>query len=302
MSVLDALIARSLPLLPRSLLWRVARRYIAGLSVEEALEKVRQGARRDCRATLDILGENVDRQELARGAREGYCKLLARVAEADLPAGISIKLSQLGVRHSAESASTHLARVLECARDVGRFVRIDMEDSSLTSTTLEIYRQLRARFDHVGVALQAYLRRSLDDLAALLPLQPDVRVCKGIYREPPEIAYLEREEVRQNFLDLLDRLLEGGGRAAVATHDPVLVDAALERLRRLGEKERERHEFQMLLGVGERLRERILAAGMRLRVYVPFGPNWYPYCLRRLRENPTIARYVLRDLLRAGDR
>ncbi len=296
MNVFDRLVAAALPLLPRALVWRVARRYIAGTGVDDALETVRAIARSGCRATLDILGEDVHDEQLASEARDAYCSLLERVEAAGLPSGISVKLSQLGARFSEELTRSNVEAVVRCAADRGRFVRIDMEDSSLTSLTLATYAGLAREHRNVGVVLQAYLRRSADDLRELMPLGPDVRICKGIYREPPSIAFTGRDEIRESFLRLLDILLEGGGRAAVATHDPPLVDAALERFARLPAEERERHEFQMLLGVGDALRPGILEAGMRLRIYVPFGERWHAYSLRRLRENPAIAGYVFRDL------
>ncbi len=297
MNWFNLLLARSLPLLPRGLIWRAAHRYIAGLSVEEAFETVRSLSRQGMKATLDILGEDVFEAPDARAACDAYCRLLARIAGENLPSGISIKLSQLGARFSEESAFQLAEETVRCAQIHGRFVRIDMEDSSLTALTLGIYRHLAGKYPNAGVALQAYLRRSAGDLDELLPLRPDIRLCKGIYVEPESKAFKDSEEIRRNFLLLLDKVLSHGGRAAVATHDPILVEQALERLRRLG-PERERHEFQMLLGVGEALRPRILSAGCRLRIYIPFGPKWHAYSLRRLRENPRLAQYVLKDFLR----
>ncbi|MBI4582562.1 MAG: proline dehydrogenase family protein [Planctomycetes bacterium] len=297
MNWFNLLLARSLPLFPRGLIWRAARRYIAGLSVEEAFQTVQALSRQGMKATLDILGEDVFEARNARAACDAYCRLIARVAGENLPSGISIKLSQLGARFSEESAFQLAEEVVRCAQPRGRFVRIDMEDSSLTALTLSIYQRLAWKYPNVGVALQAYLRRSAGDLDVLLPLRPDIRLCKGIYVEPESKAFKDPEEIRANFLLLLDRLLSCGGRVAVATHDPILVEEALERLRRLG-PERDRHEFQMLLGVGEALRPRLLDEGCRLRIYVPFGPKWHAYSLRRLRENPRLARYVLKDFLR----
>ena len=277
----------------------MAVRYVAGEDAEAAIAVVRRLADEGCAATLDVLGEDVEGEERALQAVEDYCCLLDPLnrAEAEVDAGISIKLSQLGVRLFAELALTNLERVVERAGTAGRRVRIDMEDSSLTSVTLKIYRTLVARFSNVGVVLQAYMRRSVDDLRDLLPLRPDVRIGKGIYRESPAIALTDEGEIRENFLRLVDLLLENAGRAAIATHDESLVDAALARFSSLIPEERAQHEFQMLLGVGGSLRQKIQAAGMRVRVYVPFGSSWYAYSLRRLRENPTIAGYVLKDFL-----
>jgi proline dehydrogenase len=299
MSVLDALIARTLPWIPRPIVWRVARRYIAGERLDDAARVIALLKARDLSATVDFLGEGVRRPEDADGARQAYAAALERLHADNLPSGISVKLTQLGLGIDPDLARANVESLAGLARKLGRFVRIDMEDSSTTDATIALYRHLRARFDNVGIVLQAYLRRTLDDAQALLPLSPDIRICKGIYAEPAELAYQDREEVRESFLKLLRTLLRGGGRVAIATHDPYLVDQGLALLR---EAEHGRHEFQMLLGVGHELRDRILSARARLRVYVPFGREWYPYSLRRLRENPRIAGYVFRDLLRLPSR
>src|SRR2546422_4925700 len=295
MSVLDRVVAGALPLLPRSAVWRVARRYIAGTRLDDAA-RVIQGLRdQGLHATLDFLGESVNRKEEADQAREAYLAALERIHADSLPSGISVKLSQLGLHFSASLARSNLETLVKRAREIDRFVRIDMEDSTTTDDTLGIYRELRPRYPNVGVVLQAYLRRSLADARSLLYLGADVRICKGIYVEPPELAYKDPDEIRRSYLGLLLLLLEGGPRVAIATHDPTLVGEALRLTE--GPAAAGRHEFQMLLGVGGALRERIRSSGRRLRVYVPYGQMWYAYSLRRLRENPRIAGYVFRDLV-----
>jgi proline dehydrogenase len=210
-----------------------------------------------------------------------------------------VKLSALGLVASETDAERRLRRIVEAA--AGRFVRIDMEDSSTTDATLGIYERLR-RDGHtrVGVVLQSMLRRSLADARRLLALgEPDVRVCKGIYLEPYAVAYADPELVRRNYVLLCETLLAGGGRVAAATHDERLV----YEMRRLGERldpNGERHEYQMLLGVEPPLRDLLLAAGERLRIYVPYGAESHAYAVRRLQENPRIAGYVLRDLARTA--
>jgi proline dehydrogenase len=187
--------------------------------------------------------------------------------------------------------------VVEEARRRGNFVRIDIEDSSCTDDTLDVFRRLQEEFPgHVGCALQAYLKRSADDVEDLLPLGPNVRLCKGIYIEPPSIAIKDPEGINTNFISLMTRLLEGGSYLGIATHDEPLVEAACQLVARLG-LDRSAYEFQMLLGVKEKLRAEILSRGHRLRVYVPFGSNWHAYSLRRLKENPQIAGHVLRGML-----
>jgi len=255
--------------------------------------------RRRLSATVDLLGEGVLDRRGSEEATSAYRTVLDRLNAEGLPSGISVKLTQLGLKIDAEMARENLDRLAEHAARLGRFVRIDMEDSSVTELTLAIYRKLRPRHANLGLALQAYLRRSEADVQSLLPLGPDIRLCKGIYAEPPEVAFQDPREIQESFLDLLWTLLEGGARVAIATHDPILIDEALRMTKRL-DIGTDRHEFQMLLGVGEDLQSRIIAHRRRLRVYVPFGESWYPYGLRRLRENPRIAGYVFRNWFKRG--
>ncbi len=297
MSLFDSLVAGALPWVPRSLVWRVARRYIAGLDIDAAVRVVRDLAAGGLHATLDVLGEGVRRPEDADAACHAYRAVLDRIASEALPSGVSIKLSQLGLALDPSLARKNVETVVEHAERAGRFVRIDMEDSSTTDATLAIYRDLRARHSKLGIVLQACLRRSEADVRALLPLAPDVRVCKGIYVEPASVAFHDPDEIRRKFLALVQLLLEGRARVAIATHDPVIVEESLRLTDRLGFGP-ETHEFQMLLGVGEQLRATLLSRRQKVRIYVPFGVHWYPYSLRRLRENPRIAGYVIRDLFR----
>lgn len=297
MGVFNALIARAIPLIPRSLVWRVARRYIAGLELGDAARLIQGLKNRGFFATVDLLGENVTSREEAIRARDAYCAIINRLHEDNLPAGISVKPTQLGLRIDPAIARENLEFIASHAADRSRFVRIDMEDSSTTDSTVSLYRELRGRFTNVGMALQSYLHRSYDDARALLPLHPDIRICKGIYREPARLALQGHEEIRQSFLRILQLLLSEGARVAIATHDEFLIEEGLRICRELGVKP-EQVEFQMLLGVGDKLWPRITASGYRIRIYVPFGKSWYAYSVRRLRENPKIAGYVLRGLFR----
>ncbi len=302
MAPLDRVIARTLPLAPRSLVDRVAARYMAGASVDDALRAVRGLHEEGLLATVDVLGEEVTSPAGADWTVEEYLRVLAALERGGVPGGISVKLSALGLVASEAEAERRLRRIVEAAH--GRFVRIDMEDSATTDATLGIYERLRRDGQtRVGVVLQSMLRRSLPDARRLLALgDPDVRVCKGIYLEPYAVAYTDPELVRRNYVLLCETLLEGGGRVAAATHDERLV----YEVRRLGERldpHGERHEFQMLLGVEPPLRELLVEAGARLRIYVPYGAESHAYALRRLQENPKVARYVLKDLRQtAGER
>lgn len=275
---------------------RVARRYVAETH-EEVLAVAGRFHRRGVGSTLDILGENVEERGEALDVTEEYLGLLDELTRHGLPSHVSVKLTHVGLRIDEDLAFDNIERLVRRAEELGTFVRIDMEDSSTTDASLRIFRGLRASRTAVGLAIQAYLRRSRADLESLLELRPDLRICKGIYREPPAIAFQERQEIRESFLALARSLLEGGGRVALATHDPWLVVRSLDLLRELAVAP-ERHEFQMLLGVGHELRPRIRAAGSGLRIYCPFGPRWYDYSLRRLRENPHFAGYIVKDLLK----
>jgi len=277
---------------------------MAGETMADAIATVRGLNAVGAAATVDVLGEFVHDVAQAEAAVVQYVEILAAIAHEGLDANVSIKLSALGLEIDPELAGSLAERVVEAAAGHGNFVRLDMEHSALTDATLDVYRKLRERgHENVGIVLQAYLRRTFDDVRALAALTPSVRLVKGIYIEPPEIAYTDRALVNRNFLALMDDLVERGCRLAVASHDDALVGEA----RRLADQRGltgEQLEFQLLLGVKEGLRASLIAAGRRVRIYVPFGEAWYGYSVRRMRENPSIAGAVARDVLRglAGGR
>jgi proline dehydrogenase len=244
---------------------------------------------------MDILGEDVHRIEQARDASENYRRLLDEIHLEKIDSNVSVKLTQLGLKVDRQACLGLADSVVTRAKEQGNFVRIDMEDSSCTTDTLEIYSELRQRHENVGVVIQAYLRRTADDVTALLPLKPNFRLCKGVYVEPEPIAYQEMSQINRNYLLLLDRLLRLGVHVGIATHDESLVRQAQKWIAEL-KLPTSAYEFQMLLGVTEPLRDRIRAAGHPLRVYIPFGRDWYAYSVRRLRENPRLAGYVLRAM------
>ncbi|MEM9301139.1 MAG: proline dehydrogenase family protein [Pseudomonadota bacterium] len=294
---LNAAMVAALPLMPRTLVWRISRRYIAGVSLADALATVKHLNERGVCATLDVLGEDVSRPDQVAEAAALYRRALDLIAEQRLDCNVSIKLSEMGLRFDEELCRRTMADLVARAEDRGNFVRIDMEDSSVTDVTLDIYRELRSRYPRVGTVLQACLRRTSDDVAALLAEGvAHLRLCKGIYIEPAEIAFTRREDVAASFRQLLEALLAGGcEKLGIATHDPALVRDALAALERMAVP-RGRYEFQMLLGVAERLRDELVDAGHPLRVYVPFGEHGFAYSSRRLRENPTIAGHVAKNL------
>jgi len=291
-------IAAAMPFVPRPLVWRFSRRYIAGVDLEDAYRTVGELNASDCSATIDVLGEDSTNPDEVRSAVDLYLKAIRDIHANTLRCGISVKLSELGLRFDVEGCRQAIRTLIASAADHDRFVRIDMEDSSVTSVTLDIYREMRREFENVGIVIQSCLRRSEQDIADLLEEAPtDVRLCKGIYIEPRAIAFVDPDEIRNSFNELLEQLLEGGARrVAIATHDPLLVEHAEAVIEKLGVDE-DRYEFQMLLGVAGTLRRELVARGHPLRVYVPFGDRWYAYSMRRLRENPNIAGHVVSNLL-----
>ena len=227
-----------------------------------------------------------------------YLQAIRDIHAQSLRCGVSVKLSEFGLRFDAAGCRAAVRKLIASAADHGSFVRIDMEDSSVTTVTLDIYREMRSEFDNVGIVIQSCLRRSEADIAELMDEgATDVRLCKGIYIEPEEIAFVDPDENRRSFMRLLEQLFEGGaGKVAIATHDPALTEHAEALIAKMA-IDRDRYEFQMLLGVAGTLRRELVHRGHPLRVYVPFGDRWYAYSMRRLRENPNIAGHVVGNLL-----
>ena len=289
MALLDRAIVRLLPAVPKPVVQRLSSRYIAGSSIDDAVRVVARLNAKGKLATVDVLGEEITSADEAHAIAAQYHDVLARIDANGLDANVSVKLTGLGLELDYDLCRENLQAVLLDARARGSFVRIDMEDSSTTDRTLRLYRELRdAGHENVGVVLQAYLRRTEDDLAGL----ENVRLCKGIYVEPVAIAYRGFDEVRANYVRCLEALVAQGSYVAVATHDEYLIREALRVVRDLPH---DRYEFQMLLGVRPDRADSLVGAGHRLRVYVPYGVQWYEYSLRRLQENPRIAGYVAAD-------
>jgi len=298
LALLDRAIVWMLPAVPKPVVRRLSDRYIAGPKLDDAIAVVRELNAAGKLATLDVLGEEVASREEALAIRAEYEEAMAAIEREGLEANVSVKLTGLGLAVDPALCAESVRALVSAAAENGRFVRIDMEDSSTTTATLDLYRELRAEGrDNVGIVLQAMLRRTLDDVLDLVALAPNVRVCKGIYVEPADIAYQGDEAIRFAFVETMAALWEGGAKVAVATHDEWLVAEALRLIEERG-LGRERYEFQMLLGVREELADELAREGHTLRVYVPYGRQWYEYSLRRLQENPKVAGYIARDSLR----
>ena len=278
---------------------RFARRFIAGERVGEALAAARALAARGIGCTLNHLGESVTAAAAARAAADGYAGLMRDVRAAGLTCQISVKPTQLGLAVDPSACEANLRRVLDAAGD-GCFVRIDMEQSRWVDPTLDVFERVwRDGRRNVGVVLQSYLYRTADDLARVNALGARVRLCKGAYREPPAVAWPRKADVNASFVRLMRSLLEDGVDPAFATHDPDMIAAARGHARALGLGP-DRFEFQLLYGVRRDLQARLVDQGHRVRVYVPFGGEWFPYFMRRLGERPANVLFVLRSLFHEG--
>ena len=298
-SLFDRLVVGTLPLVPKPVVYRFARRYVAGPTLEDAVRTVRELAAEGAMSTIDVLGEAVTRREQTEATRDEYLRVLETIAARGLPANVSVKPTAVGLSIDAALVRDNFRAICRKAAESGTFVRLDMEDSPTTEETLRLALELKEEFPNVGVVVQAYLRRTLRDLDRLVAARMNVRVCKGIYVEPRPIAFKDRQVVVENYAAIVEKHLSAGCYAGIATHDEACVQRALATIDRLGLPP-DRYEFQMLLGVDPLLRRTLLAAGHRLRVYVPFGKDWYKYSIRRLKENPAIARHTLNTLLGLG--
>jgi proline dehydrogenase len=298
LTLIDRAIVKVLPAVPRPVVRKLSQRYIAGSELADACRVVKQLNERGKMATLDVLGEEVHNQEEALAAVDAYRDVFDVIREQGLDSNVSVKLTGLGLKLDEGLCFENLSAIVRCAEERNNFVRIDMEDSSTTSETLAIYRRLRSDgLDNVGVVLQAYMKRTLGDIADLADLRPNVRACKGIYIEPPEIAYQEFDLVRLNFIEAIGALLDVDGYVAVASHDEWIIAESVRIFAERGLAP-EQYEFQMLLGVRPDLGDELVREGHRLRIYVPFGRQWYEYSLRRLQENPKIAGYIAADTVK----
>ena len=296
-SLLDRVVVTLLPAVPRRVVEKLSARYIAGATLDDSRRVVAALNADGKLATVDVLGEEVSDETEAAAIAAEYVAALDAFERDNLDANVSIKPTGLGLKLSYELCKRNVEAVIAAAEPTNRFVRIDMEDSSTTDDTLRLFRELRDEgHGRVGPVLQASLKRTVADAATLAGAS--VRLCKGIYVEPESIQFHDDQAVRASFVQTLETLLDGDCYAAIATHDEWLVEQSLRILRERGVQQ-DRYEFQMLLGVRPELGDRIVADGHRLRIYVPYGRQWYEYSLRRLQENPKIAGYVAGDLGRS---
>ncbi len=297
MSFFNKIIVSIVQIMPKALVGFFSKRYIAGETLDAAIRTVKDLNSKNIYATIDVLGESIKNKEEALQSKEAVLKVFDAVVENNLMANISIKPTQMGLGIDENFAFEAVSELVEKAEKLENFLRIDMEDSPYTDATFRLYKRLREKYDKVGVVVQAYLKRTFDDVVFLNKLDANYRLCKGIYIEPANIAYKDKQVIRKNFVKVLEAMLKSGSYVGIATHDEFLINEAYRLIREL-DIPKDRFEFQMLLGVREELRNKINSDGYKIRVYVPFGIDWYAYSIRRLKENPNIAGQIFMNIFK----
>ncbi|MDQ3803823.1 MAG: proline dehydrogenase family protein [Acidobacteriota bacterium] len=278
---------------------KMTTRFVAGETIEETVEAIRALNRLGCTASFDHLNESVTSAAEAEAEVREYLKILSRIDDTGIRSNVSIKLTQFGLGFDKDLAYRNARTVVEEAARRGNFVRVDMEDSAVTQVTLDIFRRLREEFDlnTVGIVVQSYLRRTESDVRELLKIPARIRLCKGAYNEPPEVAFPDKRDTDENYVRCMKLLLESGVYHGIATHDERMIDATVNFARQRG-LAKDAFEFQMLYGVRRDLQEKLARDGWPVRVYVPYGRHWYPYFMRRLAERPANVWFVLKNMLK----
>ena len=278
---------------------KLTTRFIAGENIDEAVAAIRDLNTHGCTASFDHLNESVGTIAETESEVREYLEVLARIDETGIDSNVSIKLSQFGLVIDPELAYRNARRIVADAAGRGNFVRVDMEGSNVTQATIDLFKRLRGEFglNDVGIVLQSYLFRTADDARELLKIPARIRLCKGAYNEPPEVAYPAKKDVDDNYVRVMQLLLASGVYHGIATHDPKMIEATIEFAQREGIG-KEAFEFQMLYGIRRDLQDQLARDGYRMRVYVPYGKHWYPYFMRRLAERPANIGFVLRNMLK----
>jgi len=282
-----------------SLFKKLTTRFIAGENIDEAVAAIKDLNARGCTASFDHLNESVGSTTETEAEVREYLDVLARIDESGIDSNVSIKLTQFGLEIDPELAYRNARRVVDDAVRRGNFVRVDMEGSNVTQSTIDVFKRLREEFglNDVGIVLQSYLYRTMDDARALLKIPARIRICKGAYNEPPEVAYPDKKDVDDNYVRVMQLLLASGVYHGIATHDPKMIDATVDFAQREGIG-KDAFEFQMLYGIRRDLQEQLSRDGYRMRVYVPYGKHWYPYFMRRLAERPANVWFVMKNLFK----
>lgn len=303
--MLNKLIANILPYMPKKLVWVFSRRYIAGESVDEGLLASKLLNQKNIEVTVDLLGEFIETLEEAESNKNQYLQIIGRFTSENIAGNFSLKPTMFGLLIDEETCYRYIREVVLLAASKNSFIRIDMEDSQCVDREIELLRKLHREFPkNVGLVVQSYLRRTLSDLESLLELHTEntplnYRLCKGIYVEPEKIAYKKYDEVREHFLEDLEFMFKNKIYVGIATHDQFLVENSYQLIEKY-QVPKSMYEFQMLYGVTPELRQSIIDNGHKMRVYVPFGKQWFNYSTRRLKENPKVASHIIKALFIRG--
>ena len=303
--MLNKMIAAMLPYFPKKLIWIFSKRYIAGETVEDAIRASKELNAQGIKVTIDILGEFIKNLDEAEKNKVEYIELIDRVQKENIDGNYSLKPTMFGLLLDKEVCYTHIREIVAKAASYNNFIRVDMEDSPCTDMEIELYRKLKTEFPkNVGLVVQAYLKRTYQDLNNLMDIHSsdtplNYRLCKGIYVEPAAIAYKKYEEINQHYLEDLEYMLKNGVYPGIATHDKPLIEGAYKLIEKYNVP-KNRYEFQMLYGVTPELRSSIVAKGHTMRIYIPFGKQWFGYSTRRLKENPKMASLIIKALFVRG--
>lgn len=299
------IISNLLPLMPEKLVWHFSKQYIAGETIDDAIEAARKLKQQGIMTTIDLLGEFITSMDEAKANKDRYLEIIEAVRKTEIDGNYSLKPTFFGLLIDKEKAFSHIREIVDKAASYNHFVCIDMEDSPCTDMEIELFKSLVKDYPNtVGLVIQAYLKRSFKDIDDLSRLNSEVspvnlRLCKGIYVEPPDIAYQDYETINQHFIEDIDLMFSKKMYPAIATHDTPVVDAAIQLIEKY-QIPREKYEFQMLYGVTPKLRQSILDKGHRMRVYIPFGKQWFGYSVRRIKENPKLGEVFLKALFFKG--
>ncbi len=294
MSFFHIILVKTVQFMPEKVLWFFSKNYIAGKTLSSAIKVVKDLNSKGMLATIDVLGESIETKEEAIHAKEQAMEVLDAIVEHNLNANVSIKPTQFGLAIDEDFAYEQILELVKRAGELNSFIRIDMEDSPYTDATLKVYKRIFNDHMNVGVVLQAYMKRTYSDAVTLNAMGTNYRLCKGIYIEPEAIAYKDKQAIRNNFMKTLEEMLKNGNYVGIATHDKYLIDKTYELIKKLNIS-KDKFEFQMLLGVRVDLRNKINNDGFKIRIYVPFGKDWYAYSLRRLHENPELAGHIVKE-------
>lgn len=295
MNPFNSVLVKTIELMPRGIVRIFANKYIAGDKISDAVNTVKDLNSKNIIATMDVLGESIKDKNEAMKSKDESIEVLDTIVKENLNANLSVKLTMLGLVLDTEYCYSLFREILDFAKEKNIFVRIDMEDSSVTDATISIYERARKDYGNVGLVLQSYMRRTINDIKRLTEEKANFRLCKGIYIEPESIAYKGKQEIRDNFLESLRVMFERNAYVGIATHDDYLTEGSKKIIKEMGITS-DRYEFQMLLGVREKLRDSLVRESYKMRIYVPFGQRWYQYSIRRFKENPNVAGHVLKSI------